>query len=220
MVIEAIWYPVFLIMVMIVVHLVTRHREKEYRLALGDVVLDLKDMIFQEEIKVVRDGLTNSNELTLTSMLTYTPNQGDYDKVLNLLVTLAKRRFDEYKFLLAKSSDETTDTNFLQIVSNWTEDPELHREIFKGAIDANLDMKELREQFAQLVAIGEVINLGDGVIVIVDDNTGNPPTGVSPINSGLEGGEIAFIISFIKEENYAAWAKNTFPEEEETETNE
>jgi hypothetical protein len=32
------------------------------------------------------------------------------------------------------------------------------------------------------------------------------------LQSGLEGAEITFIISFMKAENFDAWHKNTFPE--------
>jgi len=216
-VIEAAWYPVFLVMVMIVVHLVTQHRENKYRLALGDVVLDLKDMIFQEEIKVVQEELTKQSELTLTGLLTYAPTAEDYTHVVDMLVKLAKNRVAEDRVLIHKSTNEVEIANLIQVISNWSEDPELHKEIFSYAFRKNMDMRVIQGLFAQQAAMGNVIALGDNAIVITDDFTGNPPTNVSPINSGLEGSEICFLISFIKKENYDAWRKENEPKEEENE---
>ena len=74
-------------------------------------------------------------------------------------------------------------------------------------------MKTLQHKFAAKVAEGAVVNLGKDVVVITDDGTPQLPTGVSPINSGLEGGEISFIISFIKMENLEGWTENNMPKE-------
>jgi len=208
------WYTWYLIALFFIVHTLTKRKEKQYQAALESVVEELKDILIEEE------PIVSKNKLTLTDILKREPQYKDYAAVLDLLVELAQKRFDEYKFLVAKSQDETTEANFLQIISNWSEDPELHSEIFKRAVDTNIDMQTLQKRFAQRVWTGQVIPLGDGVRVITDDNTGNLPTGVSPVNSGLEGGEICFIISFIQADNYDEWYKNTFPQSEAEETNE
>jgi len=208
------WYTWYLIALFFIVHILTKRKEKQYQTALESVVEELKDILIEEEPIMIE------NKLTLTSILTNKPTESDYTLLVDFLTELAQNRYKEYKFLFAKSTDETEQPNFLQIISNWSEDPSLHRTIFEYAINKNIDMKVLQQKFAEHVAQGQVIELGDNAIVIVDDNTGNPPTGVSPINSGLEGSEICFIISFIKEENYEAWKKNTFPQPEVEETNE
>jgi len=215
---------------------------KLYKQTIENVVSELKDIIIEEEInKMSMDKGNNKNRLdheftvelpqplterffaeekkglTLTGLLTNKPTDRDYAEILDMLVHLARKTFKDYNFLIAKSSDESKDTNFLQLVSHSSEDPELHKRIFRKSIDCGAEYKVLVEKFADLVAAGEVIDLGDDVVVITDDNTGNPPTGVSPINSGLEGGEIAFIISFIQKDNFPAWLENTFPQPEEEE---
>jgi hypothetical protein len=214
-----------------------RQSVKEYRRALSvvtilqEVVQEIKDILNKEEKgmegfnergprkatfeETVRHKAKHAkNLLTLTQLLTNKPTPRHYEELVDLLTKLAKKTYQEYKFLIAKSTDETKDPNFLQIVSNSKDEPELHKIIFVKAIEYGIDMRELQKRFAERVALGKVITLGENAVVITDDGTGNPPTGVSPINNGLEGGEICFIISFIKAENYEEWHKNTFPEEE------
>lgn len=204
---------------------------------LKSILEEIKEIIMEEDKNMLDKGkyksprsseMVNINEvakplkeadfrkgekgLSLEHMITVEPTDENYETVIDLLVKLLRDTYKDYKFLLAKSSDETQQPHFLQVVSNWHENPEIHKEVFKKSIEYNLDMGTLQRKFAERVAAGDVLNLGD-VTVITDDGTGQPPTGVSPINSGLEGGEIAFIISFIKSENFEEWRKNTFPEE-------
>ncbi|MCB5366984.1 hypothetical protein LIP24_10070 [Collinsella aerofaciens] len=203
-------------------------KANQYVLNLKEVLEDVKNIIFKEEGKMLDkgsykntrsseylrlDGVSSNvknykNSLTLTDLITKKPSDEDYNELIELLTKLAKSTYEDYKFLIAKSSDETQQPNFLQIVSNSSEHPYLHREIFIKAVNSSVDMKELQKRFAEHVAAGNVIDLGEDVKVITDDGTNQLPTGVSPINSGLEGGEIVFIISFIKKENYEAFYNN------------
>lgn len=176
------------------------------------------EMVHREDVAkpMYWGGLTKGEEdkgLSLEHLITAEPTEENYETVINLLIKLLVETYKDYKFLLAKSSDETQQPHFLQVVSNWAENPEIHKSVFQQAVEYNLDMRELQRKFAERVAEGKVLDLGD-VEVIIDDGTGQPATGVSQINSGLEGGEIAFIISFLKKENYEAWYANTFPQEE------
>lgn len=197
-----------------VVWLGVRQSIKEHKRAHGlvtilkEVIEEIKTIVTKEEIEVEL-----KNSLTLTDLLTRKATNEDYREVVSLLSKLARETYKEYKFLIAKSHDETEQPNFLQIISNSKEKPELHKTIFAKGLEYGIDMRELQKRFAAHVANNLVIDLGDGVTVITDDGTGQAPTGVSPINNGLEGGEICFIISFLKTENYEAWKKNTFGEE-------
>jgi hypothetical protein len=189
----------------------------DHMLEVKEILEEIRDVLKLKEENGMKNDMYKTeedNQLTLTDLLVTEPTEEDYDEIIDMLVELAQHTFTDYKFLIAKSSDETKDANFLQIVSNWAENPRLHRRIFQKSIEANIDRQVLTEKFAERVRQGKVVSLGDNAVVIVDDNTGNPPTGVSPINSGLEGGEIAFIISFVKKENFEDWTLNTFPEEE------
>lgn len=220
-----------------IIYLGYRRSVNEYKKAnhyvsnLKEVIEDIKDIIFKEEDRVLDKGsykntrsseyiklggeISNmksyKNNLTLSDLITKQPSDEDYNELIELLTKLAKVTYEDYKFLIAKSDDETKQPNFLQIVSNSSEHPELHREIFVKAVTSSINMKELQKRFAQYIAEGNVLDLGEDVVIITDDGTSQLPTGVSPINSGLEGGEIVFIISFIKKENYEAFCENNLP---------
>jgi len=158
------------------------------------------------------------NELTLTDLLTVVPTDEDYDAVIELLTDLFQKRYEEYKFLIAKSPDEVNDRpHLLQVQSNFEEDPYLHKLIFAKCMNTNLDMQELSKRFADYAAKGNVINLGEDAVIIIDDGTGIPSTGVSPVTSGLEDSAITYIFGFIKKSNYAEWHEKTFPKTEEAE---
>jgi hypothetical protein len=238
------WYTVVLIVGLLVAVRDAKREAQLYKLVLGNVLKELKDIIIKEEQCMLEDKGANKNRrdsepinfqpkplspdmgkevltfgdrpnLTLSDLLTVEPTDKDYEEVLGLLIKLVRQTFKDYKFLIAKSQDETKDANFLQLVSHYSEDPYLHKEVFQKCIHTNIDMPTLRQLFAEKAAEGKVLDLGEGVTIIVEDGTGNPPTGVSNINSGLEGGEIAFIFSFIKTDNLEEWKKNNLPQEEE-----
>jgi hypothetical protein len=152
------------------------------------------------------------NKLSLTDLLTVKPTEANYEELVELLTELALSTYEDFKFFIAKSSDETKAAHFMQITSHYDDFAELHKLIFARAIEYGIDMRELQRRFAQAVADDKVIDLGEEVVVIIDDGTPQLATGVSPIQSGFEGSEITFIISFIKEENYDQWAKNNLPQ--------
>lgn len=158
------------------------------------------------------------NELTLTQLLTNEPTDEDYQTVIELLTDLFQKRYQDYKFLIAKSPDEVNDRpHLLQVQSNFEEDPYLHKLIFAKCMDANLDMQELSKRFADYAAKGHVVDLGEDAVIIIDDGTGLAATGVSPINSGLEDSAITYIFGFIKKSNWEAWHEKTFPKTEDAE---
>lgn len=152
------------------------------------------------------------NELSLSDLLNNQPIDSDYTEIIELLKTLAQSTYAVYDFLVFKSPDETKDTNLLQIVSKAADNQSLHKEIFAKAMDTNIDYQELVKRFAAEVAAGNVIDLGEDIVVITDDGTKAAPTGVSQINNGLKDGDIAFIVSFIKKENLDAFNKNHLPQ--------
>lgn len=217
-----------------------RYHRQKIHLSLHDVINEIIGMIHKEDNEVDKGAYKSNNESapkvqimmplyesdfvgekgyaatvgapSLTNLLVAQPTDTDYERILDLLIQLFKLTYNEYKFYLAKSSDETKAPNFLQVTSPSTEHPDIHKQIFKLAVDSNMDMRELQKRFAEKAATGEVVNLGDNAVVITEDGTPQLPTGVSPVQSGLEGAEITFIISFMRAENFDAWHKNTFPE--------
>jgi hypothetical protein len=199
---------------------------------LKDVIDELKSIVTREENEVDKGSYKSTrsseyinksevqiqmglvNRLSLSNLLNNKPTNFNYNEVIAMLTQLAKKTYEEYKFFIARSTDETQQANFLQIVSHSSEEPELHKRIFAKAVDSGMDIKELQQRFAEHVATGNVIDLGEDVVVILNDGGPQLATGVSPVNNGLEGGEIAFIISFIKKENLEAFNKNNLPQEE------
>ncbi|QQO40902.1 hypothetical protein 000TH009_209 [Bacillus phage 000TH009] len=160
----------------------------------------------------VRDYLYSAPNLK--EVVTAQPTEDDYRDVLVLLAALVRVTYGNYKFALYKSTDETEQENFMQIVCPYEEHKWLHDKIFKQTIKKGIDMKTLQEKFADRVIAGDVLDLGEGITILKHDSDGRLITSVSPINSGLEGTEITFIFSFVKTENYEAWKKNKFKEEE------
>ncbi|QFP93392.1 UNVERIFIED_ORG: hypothetical protein Xoosp15_127 [Xanthomonas phage Xoo-sp15] len=156
-----------------------------------------------------------TNNLTLEDLVTRKPTDDNYAEVLGLLAGLARSTYNDFKFYIAKSGDETKDYNFLQVVSKYEDDPYMHKLIFSKGVEYGLDSTELSKRFAYHVAEGNVLPLGENVKVLLEDGTGQCPTGVSPITNGLEGTEIAFIFGFIQKKNYDEWHKNTLPQKDE-----
>lgn len=155
------------------------------------------------------------NYMSLTDLVTNKAEDKHYDVVVGLLAGLARKTYQDYKFFIAKSEDETKDYNFLQVVSKYEDDPYTHKLIFSKGVEHGLDSAELSKRFAEYAKEGNVLRLGEEVVILTEDGTGQSPTGVSPISNGLEGSEIAFIFGFIQKKNYDEWYKNTFPQKDE-----
>lgn len=154
---------------------------------------------------------------TLKEVVTAQPTEEDYEYATILLAALVRVTYNNYKFALYKSPDETERENFLRIDCPYEEHKWLHDKIFKQTIKKGLDMKILQEKFADAAIAGDILELGEGITILKHDSEGRLMTSVSPINSGLEGSEITFIFSFVQTENYEAWKKNHFKEEVEGE---
>lgn len=155
------------------------------------------------------------NYMSLTDLVTNKAEDRHYDVVVELLTSLVRKTYQDYKFFIAKSEDETKDYNFLQVVSKYEDDPYTHKLIFSKGVEHGLDSIELSRRFAEYAKAGKVLRLGEEVVILTEDGTGQSPTGVSPISNGLEGSEIAFIFGFIQKKNYDEWHKNTFPQKDE-----
>lgn len=192
--------------------------EKKYVAPIRDalnIINDIKKHIGSDEL--MTEKKTIENKLSLTDLVTRKATITEYGEIVDLLTRLAKNRFNDYQFTYYPVSEDNEDkeTYFMQIVSNWHDDPELHKLIFAKGMDYGIDMKMLQKLFIEHVRAGHVIDLGKDIMVITDDGSNVSPTNVSPINSGLEGSEIAFIIAFLKKEKYKAWCENTFQDEDE-----
>ncbi|ALO79468.1 hypothetical protein HOBO_47 [Bacillus phage Hobo] len=184
--------------------------KQDVRIADGTLQIDGKSALY---MPLVRPEI--KNHMSLSDLVTNKPNDTHYDVVVNLLTSLVRKTYQDYKFFIAKSDDETKDYNFLQVVSKYEDDPYTHKLIFSKGVEHGLDSAELSKRFAESAKAGDVLRLGEDVVILTEDGTGQSPTGVSPISNGLEGSEIAFIFGFIQKKNYDEWHKNTFPQKDE-----
>lgn len=212
--------------------------EENIRILVKDIFDELKntiergeDSMTEKKDKLVAEGMLTvdgqaalympvvkpeiKNHMSLTDLVTNKAEDRHYDVVVELLTSLARKTYQDYKFFIAKSEDETKDYNFLQVVSKYEDDPYTHKLIFSKGVEHGLDSAELSRRFAEYAKEGNVLRLGGEVVILTEDGTGQSPTGVSPISNGLEGSEIAFIFGFIQKKNYDEWYKNTFPQKDE-----
>lgn len=191
-----------------------------YLIELKELIEEIKNVI-KEEPKIMMsnrqykntslDGVhvepyKETNSMSLSDLLNRKPTDKEYEEILDLIVELIRDTYADYKFMIAKA-EKPTDTNFLQIESKYEDAPEMHEKIFRKAIDYGIEMRVLQEKFAERVAAGKVIDLGEDVVVITDDGEYSLPTGISPINSGVEGEVIRAIVTFIHKDNYDEWYK-------------
>ncbi|QIA28718.1 hypothetical protein [Phage f2b1] len=241
MVIVACGYTLVLLLGLLVAYKKARKEATTVKSVIENAIEDLKELLLEEEDSManeekeitkvdVSEGIYGAVYFredaekqatlaapSLTQLITANPTEEQYKEVTALLVGLAQRTYNKHKFYFAPTKDELEIPNMIQIRSHYKEEPLTHQEIFKKGVNYGLDMGKLLGYFAEEAAAGKVVDLGDNAYVITDDGTGNPPTGVSPINSGLEDGEITFLISFIKKDNYEEWHAKHFPPAEETE---
>lgn len=218
------------IMLLALYQIVRRDREKlNVQLEVLNVVKELKQTINQEEKSMKKDGIESilmeqeefTCYLTLTDLITRKPEKRHYEEVVELLIELFKEAYANYNYTIHKSPDDTKIAHFLSIQSHFSQNPKLHKKLFKEAVDNNLDMQELNEHFVKAVVEGRVINLGDNVEIILEDGVqGGYATGVSPINTGLGSAEIVFNISCVSKDSYEEWRSFNFPEESEKEEGE
>ncbi len=181
---------------------------------LNEIKNDIKGDSTMTKLETKVEGV--ENKLTLTDLLTRKASLSQYSEVVDLVTELIKNRYKNYQFTIYPSTDDAS-PNFLQIVSNWHDDPELHKLIFAKGMEYGIKMEELQKHFRDHIKNGHVLDLGPDVVVITDDGSNSAPTNLSPINTGLEGSEVAVIVSFIEKDKYADWVGKTFPPEEQSE---
>ncbi|AGB62629.1 hypothetical protein [Bacillus phage phiAGATE] len=189
-----------------------------YKEVLFQMISEIKDII-KEEDKMThpltqKDTLTQKEPLTLATLIHKKAVDSEYAEVVDLLAHLAKTTFENYNFLIQKSPDETKEAHFMQLRSAFHESPQVHKHIFEKSIDYGIDYDVLVQKFNDKLRTGEIISCGEDVVIITDDGTGMPASGVSQINSGIEGGEISFNVSFVSAKNYEAWAETNIKKDE------
>lgn len=183
------------------------------KMEIGTLTIRTGDTMEDPEATQRREELTN--RLTLTDLVTQEPLEEQYEEVVDILARIARQTYQDYKFLIVKAGEDIDEANFMQIVSSSMEMPDEHKEVFSKSIKYGLEMQVVHELFAERVREGKVIQLGSEAVIIVEDGTNQAATGVSPINSGLDGGEIAFNISFVLKKDYDTWYGKAFPKKEE-----
>jgi len=181
---------------------------------LNEIKNDIKGDITMTKLETKVEGV--ENKLSLSELLTRKASLSQYSEIVDLVTKLIQNRYRNYQFTIYPSTEEHG-LNFMQVVSNWHDDPELHKLIFAKGIEYGIEMEELQKHFREHIKNGHVFDLGHDVVVVTDDGSNSSPTNLSPINTGLEGSEVAVIVSFIEKSKYEGWVDNTFPLEERPE---
>ncbi len=188
----------------------TLKKQIDYMINLYGIIEDIRESLVSKE----ENKRMEFKPLTLSEVINTKPTEENYQEVIAELSQMANHVFSNYKFLIAKS-DKNTEPHFMQLVSSATELPEAHKNVFEKSIRYNLDYEELTLRFATEVKNGNVVDLGDDVVVIIYDGTeGGIATGVSKFVSGLEDSQIQFNITFIHKDNYDAWYNQAFEDKD------
>jgi hypothetical protein len=185
----------------------------------GRYITEIEGLVSVLEQQIINTREDNSmnmkNTMSLTDFLEQEPTEENYAEVNRLLGKMCRGLYEDYKYLInvAPKGQEEAHYNLMQLVSPYHENPELHREIFAKVVSYKLDYATMRDKFIESVKAGEVVDLGDNVVVLDDDGNGDPPTGVTPVMSGIEGAEIAFNVGFVHKKHYEGWKEKNLTKE-------
>lgn len=155
------------------------------------------------------------NTNTLTDLITTVPTDNAYETYTEKFSKLVSKLYKDYQYVLHKPFKDGDGDEYLiqmQIISH--EDPEAYDELFKIAMDNNLNEFEISKRFADNVEAGNVVDLGDDVVIIKTDAAGRPLTGSTSIVRSRE--VLSVNISFIHKDNYDKWAEKNLPKTEES----
>lgn len=130
------------------------------------------------------------NNNTLGELLSLKPTEKDYKNFIRKVSNRVQELYGDYQFFLYEPNKKDLVSGYLvqfQILGH----EKIYNELFVYAMDKGLDMDKVDEYFLDEVKSGNVIPIGEGIII---DKTG---TGISPIKSG---DDVRIIISFVTEE--------------------
>lgn len=130
------------------------------------------------------------NKHTLGELLTLKPTKEEYDKYVKMVGRQVRKQYKDYQFFMYEPDKSDLISGYLIQFQILGHEP-AYEQLFTYAMDTGLDMDKIDEYFYEALIKGEIIPIGDGIIL---EREG---TGISPIKSG---DDVRVIISFITEE--------------------
>lgn len=130
------------------------------------------------------------NNNSLGELLALEPTAEDYEEYIRKVTNKIKNLFENYQFFMYEPNSSDLVSGYLlqfQILGH----EEIYDELFVHAMDSGLDMDVVDDYFFEALEAGDIIPIGDSIILERDG------TGISPIKSG---DDVRVIISFITEE--------------------
>lgn len=130
------------------------------------------------------------NKHTLGELLSLEPTEKEYKDYVSMVGEQVAKQYKDYQFFMYEPDKNDLVSGYLlqfQILGHEA----VYEELFTYAMDAGLDMDKIDEYFYEALIAGEVIPIGEGIILEKEG------TGISPIKSG---DDVRVIISFVTEE--------------------
>lgn len=130
------------------------------------------------------------NKHTLGELLALEPTNKDYERYIEMVGEQVRKQYLDYQFFLYEPDKEDLVSGFLMQFQILGHEP-AYEELFTYAMDTGLEMDKIDDYFYEALTAGEVIPVGDGIVLQREG------TGISPIKSG---DDVRVIISFVTEE--------------------
>lgn len=146
---------------------------------------------------------------SLEHILTAQPTKEDYKYIVEQIAEVLKPMYENYQFRYYPTSDETQMAHGLSFQFTRADNPEAYDNMFQRTMSTRAQMPGIREEFQRAVRDEEIIPVGEGIeIVGLTDEENSQPTGISPINSGVEGDFVQVMIAFIQKKNSPEYWEN------------
>lgn len=130
------------------------------------------------------------NKHTLGELLALEPTEKEYRKYVKMVGEQIQKQYVDYQFFMYEPDKSDLVSGFMLQFQIMGHEPEYDK-LFKYAMDTGLEMDKIDAYFFESLLAGEIIPIGEGIIVEEEG------TGISPIKSG---DDVRVIISFVTEE--------------------
>lgn len=173
-----------------------RKLQREYSELKKDAAEALKEKLRLEVLKfteTLEESILEkiTNKKTLTELLHVTATEEDYDLFVADLIPALKDLYESYQFQLLKPTPGDYQSGYaLGFQLFRVEMAEQYDRLFRLAIDKGMTEAGITKAFIRAVKAGDLIDLGDAVIV--DHGTG--------VSSILTGDDLSIYVTFMTEE--------------------
>lgn len=177
---------------------VSRDNKREKEAVTQEINKDAQKTINEAKQWLKEDNLNTGgdsmgkivNNNSLGELLALEPTEDNYKDYVEAVGDRVKELYLEYQFSMYEPDKSDLLSGYLLQFQILGQEP-IYNELFKQAMDEGLDMHEIDDYFYEALTSGDIIPIGEGIIIERDG------TGISPIKSG---DDVRIIISFVTEE--------------------